>query len=768
MYSEESYLGQLSKEDLLAIRSKMKDTPTMKKWTRAGLTLCILLILNFNSVAQHTFRGKVVDDQYQALEGANIFLPSSGAGTTTDRRGRFELDIETDSVAVEISYLGYQTEYLIYKSNNTRRIVISLKEDLGLITDQVLIKDERFASTLPFENLSIQESHIDPTLSHQSFFNQMAGIQMQRGAYNTQKLMIRGIGSRSRFGTSAIRTYYDDIPITDGIGETVVEQIDLSSVGEMVVYKGPSSSKYGAALGGVIQYRSLDKYPAQDRLAYSYTLGPDAYQRHQASLQLANSTNHLKFGIQYSNTSADGWRENSAFTNEYGTVTGSYTYDKGRLSILGQYISLRSQIPSSLTLTDFKNSPSNAAKNWLAVQGYEDNQRFRYGISNYYKLTPKIDLVTALYTSRYDNFEVRPFNTIKEKVNNIGGRAYFSYKEDKVEHLLGVEVYDENYAWSLFAEEENANSFFDNRSDRRYFNYFLDGSAKLSRRWSIDYGFNSNITSYTVRDINGTNRVFDKKYPFVFSPRMTFSHSSPKQSIFLTFSHGLATPTVSQSLTSRGLFNPDLTQELAWNIELGYRKRYKKVQIHAGVYNIWLYDLLTPTFRDDVQSFENGGNARHLGFDATIDLTWPTKPEWEVTSSVNASVGRYKFTTHRDLNRSFEGNFLPGISPVQIATHHVIKYQGIVADYNAVLSSSRYVDDANTQKAAGFVVHNLSLTKKYTIASKLNTSLGLSIQNIFGARYANMVAINAFGGANARYYYPGQPRSLFATAKISF
>ncbi len=91
----------------------------------------------------------------------------------------------------------------------------------------------------------------DPTLIAFEL-NRISGVLMQSGTLTTNRIVIRGVGSRSPFGTNKIRAYYGEIPLTDGRGETTIEDIDMSFLGNVDVQKGPNSSLYGAGLGGVI------------------------------------------------------------------------------------------------------------------------------------------------------------------------------------------------------------------------------------------------------------------------------------------------------------------------------------------------------------------------------------------------------------------------------------------------------------------------------------------------------------------------------------
>ena len=76
---------------------------------------------------------------------------------------------------------------------------------------------------------------------------------MHSGALNTNRITIRGIGARNPYGTSKIRCFYEDIPITNGDGESNIDVFELSSISNIEIIKGPNSSVYGSGLGGAIR-----------------------------------------------------------------------------------------------------------------------------------------------------------------------------------------------------------------------------------------------------------------------------------------------------------------------------------------------------------------------------------------------------------------------------------------------------------------------------------------------------------------------------------
>ncbi|HCX26327.1 MAG TPA: TonB-dependent receptor, partial [Cellvibrionales bacterium] len=70
------------------------------------------------------------------------------------------------------------------------------------------------------------------------------------------RISIRGFGARANFGIRGVKILVDGIPETLADGQGGIDSIDLTSIGSIEVLRGPSSSLYGNASGGVIHIES--------------------------------------------------------------------------------------------------------------------------------------------------------------------------------------------------------------------------------------------------------------------------------------------------------------------------------------------------------------------------------------------------------------------------------------------------------------------------------------------------------------------------------
>jgi iron complex outermembrane receptor protein len=70
------------------------------------------------------------------------------------------------------------------------------------------------------------------------------------------RIVLRGAGARAQFGVRGVQVLADGIPLTLPDGQAALGNLDLGSAGRIEVLRGPASSLYGNAAGGVIQVES--------------------------------------------------------------------------------------------------------------------------------------------------------------------------------------------------------------------------------------------------------------------------------------------------------------------------------------------------------------------------------------------------------------------------------------------------------------------------------------------------------------------------------
>ncbi|MDH3351977.1 MAG: TonB-dependent receptor [Gammaproteobacteria bacterium] len=136
------------------------------------------------------------------------------------------------------------------------------------------------------------------------------GLYMQNRFNLAQDLRIslRGFGARSSFGIRGIKVVVDGIPESLPDGQAGVDSIDLGSAQRIEVLRGPASSLYGNASGGVIsvtgELGSATPY-IEGRLAG----GEHGYS--QMQLKSAGKMGLTDYLISISRTEIDGYRDHA-------------------------------------------------------------------------------------------------------------------------------------------------------------------------------------------------------------------------------------------------------------------------------------------------------------------------------------------------------------------------------------------------------------------------------------------------------------------------
>ena len=94
-----------------------------------------------------------------------------------------------------------------------------------------------------------------PMINLSESLSRVPGVAVQNRQNYSQDLQIssRGFGAHAQFGVRGVRLYADGIPATAPDGQGQTSNFDLGAAERIEVMRGPFSTLYGNASGGVIQ-----------------------------------------------------------------------------------------------------------------------------------------------------------------------------------------------------------------------------------------------------------------------------------------------------------------------------------------------------------------------------------------------------------------------------------------------------------------------------------------------------------------------------------
>jgi iron complex outermembrane recepter protein len=632
---------------------------------------------------------------------------------------------------------------------------------------------------------------VQPSFNVLPVLDYVPGVFAHNGANNTNRITIRGIGARVPYATGKIRAYFNNIPITNGSGETFLQDIDPALIQSMDVIKGPASSVYGAGLGGTIVLKAREPQIRQSGFSNHFKMGSFGLLRNTAMLNLAQK--NAATSIVYSRTQSEGYRKNNQLhRNAFSVISQFDANRKTKITGLFSYVSLKSYIPSSIDSLTFANSPQSAARNWLKTKGYEESKRLLAGLSFSKRMSKTFTMDLSGFTIWHDEKEMRPFDVFYQERLSIGSRLKLHKNlrlgKATIDLFAGGEVALENYRYRNY---ENVGAIGDQGDITSHIqqnipstNIFAQADLKIMR-WNLSAGINLNHSSQTYQDLlKGGNFYAGRqtnKYTPILSPRLSVGYSFlSSHLVYFTVSHGFSTPSLAETLSSDGAINPEIKPEKSWNQEVGFRGKLVNGALFYDVvfYQMRVQDLLVAErIGEDAWVGKNAGESVHRGLEAEghwilFQQYAPRSWAWrELSFRANYTWNQFVFTDFIDLDNDYSGNNIPGI-PNQIL--HLAAYKEFTMGFYGQ-AAYRYVgpmpmNDANSRYSQAYQLVELGAGFKKNFSRGWQIAISVQLNNLFNTRYASMILVNApsFGQASPRYYYPGLPMNYQAGLTIGF
>lgn len=410
-----------------------------------------LILFSLSSVvteAQVAIGGEVRDAGTGQPVGS--FVVQSDSVNYPFSNGAFHLQVKQVPSQLVFKASGYFS-FTFPVTSKTSTVSIQLipeNIDIQEIKVRAFNSDRRLADT-PGAIALIDNRQLltEPTFTLAPVVNQIPGVWMQSGSINTNRLTIRGIGSRSPYGSNKIRAYYGDIPLTNGVGETTLEDLDLEQISNIEIIKGPSSGFYGAGLGGVLLFNPSK--PLKSEVGQQVSVGSFQTEKYTTKLSLAGKD--AGHSLVYSRLHSNGYRENNEPNRHNLTWTSAIQKNQTKIDLLGTFIKMDAFIPSSIDLKTFQETPQKAASNWLATRGYEDYTTAFAGISVQQDLGRDWQLKIGTFGHYNKNNELRPFNILQENNHYLGFRSVlekkYTWGKTVARVILGDELFAEKYLW---------------------------------------------------------------------------------------------------------------------------------------------------------------------------------------------------------------------------------------------------------------------------------------------------------------------------------
>lgn len=255
--------------------------------------------------AQQTviLNGKITDKSTgEPLVGAGIYIKSLQKGTTSNDKGRYQLDLKTGTYEVSVEYLGYEIwaqQVSLNRKETTLDIAMTPSaEQLEEVT--VTGKSEARQTrerAMPISVISMEDmkgivGNISDVLS------KTAGMQvrMSGGEGSSSRLSVRGLEGKR------IGYFMDDLALNDNNEAIDINDIPIDFIERIEIYKGVVPARLGgSSIGGAVNF-VMKEFPARYADA-SYTYG--SFNTHKANFTFRRNKNGYKGSIGGYYTHAD-------------------------------------------------------------------------------------------------------------------------------------------------------------------------------------------------------------------------------------------------------------------------------------------------------------------------------------------------------------------------------------------------------------------------------------------------------------------------------
>lgn len=667
-------------------------------------------------------------------------------------------------------------------------ILVAQNDSINNLDEIVLLEDfirKKTIGITPSSSLGITDLQQYSPIDFASGLNELSGVYVLSGALNTNRITIRGVGARTPFSTDKLRMYFNGIPITNGTGVSTIEAYDFENMGRIEVVKGPKGTSLGANLGGVILLNTKAPEVGNTILKNTFTVG--SFNMYKDNLSFRHSEKGFNINLSYNHLQTDGFRQNNSFERDGFLLTSSISlHPKGKLDFLVNYIDYTAGIPSSINQTDFREDPRRAAGNWLAARGFEANKYTLVGTSYTHFFSSNLKTTNSIFFTYLDHYEPRPFNILDEFTNGFGLRSITEGKVFNGNFTLGGELYKDEYNWKTFFNEFRDNNgngslqgvqLSDNKEFRSQLNLFGTYSYMLAQNFTTQIGLAFNHTSFDFRDLfnqGDENTTAQRDFDPILLPSLGLEYQLKKGTLYANIGRGFSNPGLEETLTPDGVINPEIAQEKGTNYELGGRFLLlrNKLNVAISTYQINIKDLLVAERIDEDQFIgRNAGETRHQGIELDFRYTQKISNNWLLIPRLSYSYSNHSFIDFVDGENDFSGNRLAGVPRHRINSGIALRNgRNFVFNITHQFIDEIPLTDANTLNSEAFNVFNLSTQYNTSISKSLTLGLNFGLNNIFNINYAQSVLINAvgFGGAEPRYFYPGNARNYYAGIRLNY
>jgi len=607
------------------------------------------------------------------------------------------------------------------------------------------------------------------------------GLYLQN-RYNfaqNQRISIRGFGARAPFGVRGLRVRVDGFPETLPDGQSQVDNIDLDSIYQATVLRGPASVLYGNATGGVIDIESLSGRTIRNNGALSLSSGADGFRK--AHLKSGGQKGNAHYYLGVSGLNYEGYRDQSAvekyqLNSRVGWTLGNHQEIDLFLTALDTPYA---EDPGGLTRAQAHADKKQATMlaDRLDAGQEVDQQRigFRYRNTS---LAGGV-LQTRAFISQRDFTQQLPFpgsSLIDYQRTFYGAGVEYNHDLDlfglRHRYLVGVDVDRQqddrgrrgvSFSGVITGLTANEDQIATSSG------LFVQTDTFLTDTLTLSLGARADRIQFKIEDHFLTDGDDSGKQHFnegSFSAGIAW-HALPAHTLYASVSSAFETPTFTELANPSGAggFNPDLQPQKALNQELGIRGTISNDLLYdLTLFSVRVKDEITPYELGGRTYYENAARTRREGIELSLEhFTTET-----LTTTIAWTWAQYRFDRFFDDQQGVDvsDNHMPGLPQhIVFAEAAWRRENGFFVVGDVRFASEVYAENTNQTRIGSHAVVNARFGKRWQF-NRQSFEIHTGINNLFDRDYYSNIRINANSDrpdpADRGYLEPAPGRTLYA------
>jgi iron complex outermembrane receptor protein len=771
--------------------------------------LLLFLLFPFTLYGQTTIQGNVTDAiTHEPLPGVTISKTDSTqkAVTTTDRKGHFSIQ---HNGKLRFFMMGYTTiNYDI--NNNPGPLNISLSPSSVDLQPVVISasREGQSRASAPIAISQINSVQIQDTKATALYqlLNKVAGVYMVNLGNEQHTMAIR-----QPITYNALYLYMEDgLPIrpTGIFNHNSLYEINMNSIKDIEVIKGPASSLYGSnSIGGAVNF--ITQNPPSGVAGHVQLQGDNyKYRRVDADAGFTSG----KFGLYgggYIAHQKDSWQDYSDFDKYSANLKSIYDFNPStRLITTATYNYLNTQTPGSLDSAHFysRSYGSNQRFTYRKVKAFRASTRLEHNWSEksntfvtlFFRANSTAQLPSYFISDVRDNSG--KYLSSNGQVNDQRFQSYGLLAQHRLDFdflhsrlIAGVYVDDSPssyYAQSLNIQKDVANNYYTGFANTgiyiddyriKLFNTaaYAQYEIKPAEPLRIVMGLRYDRVHYNFRNgLPSTNTKYKQQQTNDFNivaPKLGLTYNfGNHKGLYANYSVGFQPPETGDLFSSRQ--QTPLKQATFNNYEVGgwFSTMNNKLYTEVSLYDLeGRNEIISQLLPDNTTQNQNAGATRHRGIEYTI--TYLPVQQLAFRFSGTNALHTYKEYSEVSTNFSngqtstlvYNGNRMSN-APTWIANSEITYKPTFIPGFRIAPEwqhiASYYTDPANTKTYSGYNIYNLRLGYDFKANLLKGAGVWFNVLNVTDQLYATSVTSNQYGDT----YNAAPPRTYTIGISYSF